>query len=132
MKDCEQREVPLSPDLVERMRVFRTAHPDVRLVTGTKSDKPNAKLLRTLKRVVNRAKLNCKTCDGCVTHKECSRWFLHKFRATYVTMLLRSGMDLRTVMRLSGHSDLESVMRYLSPADDAAVRERVGSIKWEG
>ena len=32
--------------------------------------------------------------------------------------LLRSGMDLRTVMKLSGHSDSESVMRHLSPATD--------------
>jgi integrase len=132
VKDCEQRDVPIPLDLAERLRRYREKHSDVRLVTGTKTDRPNTKLLRTLKRLVNRAKLNCKNCDGCRSHQECSGWFLHKFRATYITMLLRSGMDLRTVMKLSGHSDLESVMRYLSPAGDAVVREHVNAIKWEG
>jgi len=132
VKDCEQRDVPIPEDLTERLRVYREAHPAARLVTGTKTDKPNTKLLRTLKRLANKAKLACRVCEGCVGHEECSGWFLHKFRATYITMLLRSGMDLRTVMKFSGHSDLDSVMRYLSPAGDAVVRESVNTIKWEG
>jgi hypothetical protein len=39
-------------------------------------------------------------------------------------------MDLRTVMKLSGHSDLESVMRYLSPAADEAIKKHVSNVKW--
>jgi integrase len=60
----------------------------------------------------------------------CHHWFLHKFRATAITMWLRSGLDLRTVMKLSGHSNLESVERYLSPASDKSVREHVKGINW--
>jgi integrase len=132
VKDCEARAITIPSDLLARLKAYRKLHPNVRLVTGTKTDRPNAKLLRTLKRHVNKAKLACGQCRGCEEHKECSNWFLHKFRATCITMWLRSGMDLRTVMKLSGHSDLESVMRYLSPAEDEAVRQHVESIRWEG
>ena len=51
-------------------------------------------------------------------------------RATYITTLLRSGMDLRTVMRLSGHADMDSVMRYLRPAGTEEVQDRVNAITW--
>jgi integrase len=132
VKDSEQRDVPIPADLLKKLREYRDKHPHARLVAGTKSDLPNTKLLRTLKRLVNKARLNCGHCRGCIEHKECSHWYLHKFRATYITRLLRSGLDLRTVMRLSGHSDMESVMRYLSPADNAEVRERLDEIKWRG
>ena len=76
------------------------------------------------------AKLNCNQCDGCRTSKECERWWLHKFRATCITRLLQSRMDLRTVMKFSGHSDLESVVRYLSPAADAAIKAHVDGVEW--
>ncbi len=132
VKDSEQRDVPIPADLLERMKRWRDKRPHARLVAGTKTDKPNTHLLRTLKRLVNKAKMNCGHCPGCVQYKECSHWYLHKFRATYITRLLREGLDLRTVMRLSGHSDMESVMRYLSPADNKEVKEKVDQIKWRG
>lgn len=132
VKDSEQRDVPIPSDLLDRLKTYRDKHPHIRLVAGTKSDQPNTHLLRTLKRLVNKARLNCGHCQGCTQYKECSHWFLHKFRATYITKLLREGLDLRTVMRLSGHSDMESVMRYLSPADNKEVKEKVDAIKWRG
>jgi hypothetical protein len=39
-------------------------------------------------------------------------------------------MDLRTVMKFSGHSDLASVMRYLAPAEDEAIKAQVNAVKW--
>jgi len=60
----------------------------------------------------------------------CTPWWLHKFRATCITRLLQSGMDLRTVMKFSCHSHLDSVMRYLSPAADAAIKAHINSVKW--
>jgi site-specific recombinase XerD len=53
---------------------------------------------------------------------------LHKFRRTYATTLLRGGMDLRSVMLLMGHSDLESTMRYLTPATGDVLRDKLNSI----
>jgi integrase len=130
IKDYEERDIPIPADLLARLRAYRAKHPKIRFVTGTKTDQPNKKLLRTLKRLVNAAGLNCGQCPGCIEHNECSQWWLHKFRSTCITQLLRSGMDLRTVMKFSGHSDLESVMRYLSPAGDEAIKAHVNSVKW--
>lgn len=52
-------------------------------------------------------------------------FWLHKFRATFATRALRSGVDLRTVQMWMGHTDLESTMRYLKPTHGNAVREKV-------
>jgi site-specific recombinase XerD len=53
------------------------------------------------------------------------RYWLHKFRATFATMHLAAGVDLRTVQAWLGHSNLESTIRYLKPARGEAMREKV-------
>lgn len=132
IKDSEERDIPIPSDLLKRLRAYRAAHPHEKLVTGTASDKPNEKLLRALKRAVNAAGLACGQCQGCKRENEpeCERWFLHKFRATCLTRLLQAGMDLRTVMKFSGHSDLESVMRYLTPAEDDQIKAKLEQVQF--
>lgn len=130
VKDKEQRDLPIPEDLLNQLRQSRAAHPKRKLVTRTGPDTPNKKLLLSLKRRVRWAGLNCGGCKACIERKECERWFLHKFRATFITKLLLSDMDLLTVMKLSGHADLESVMRYLSPAADEAIKKHVSNVKW--
>jgi hypothetical protein len=56
--------------------------------------------------------------------QECERWFLHKFRATFATMHLQAGVDLRTVQSWLGHKDLASTVRFLKPARGKEVRAR--------
>ena len=133
LKDYEEREVPLKDSLLKALQQYRQTNPDTRLVFGAKGgkvDAPDGHLLRRLKRLVRAAGLNCGVCDGCKKRKECERWWLHKFRATYITTLLRNGVDLRSVMSLSGHSDLESVMRYLRPAEGETLQDKVNTIKF--
>jgi integrase len=128
VKDKEERDVPIPAPLLALLKKWRKEQPNHKLVVGTKTDKPNRKLLRTLKRTVYASGLNCGTCDGCRSDlHECAHWWLHKFRATYITRLIRAGIDLRTVMSLSGHSDLASVMRYLRPAEGEHLRARVNA-----
>jgi integrase/recombinase XerD len=55
----------------------------------------------------------------------------HKFRATYATKLLQSGVDLKTVQSLLGHKNLESTMRYLARAQSHEVRAKVDAV-WNG
>jgi integrase len=100
------------------------------LLVGTKSDKPEGHFLRKLKVRSYRANLHCGVCEGCRIHKECERWYLHKFRATYITHLLRNGVDIRSVMKLSGHADIESVMAYLRPAEDESLVSKLKLISW--
>ena len=38
---------------------------------------------------------------------------VYSLRHTYATMALRSGIDLRTLQRRMGHSDLKTTMEYL-------------------
>jgi integrase/recombinase XerD len=55
----------------------------------------------------------------------------HKFRASYATKLLQSGVDLKTVQKLLGHKNLESTMRYLAKAQSHEVRAKVDAV-WNG
>jgi integrase len=130
IKDSEERDVPIEPELLERARRYRRDHPEDVLVSGTRSGKPNRKLLLILKRAARNAGLNCGECKACQERGECESWYLHKFRSTCITKWLRSGMDLRTVMEFSGHSDLGSIMRYLAPATHKSVREKISAIEW--
>lgn len=152
IKDAEEREVPLSNALIKKLKAYRAEHSDDRLIfcrNGGKNDQtPDGHLLRRLKTMVRNAGLNCGQCEGCtrdpersVTKKvrgvlivkappECENWYLHKFRANYITTLLRNKMDLRTVMTLSGHSDLASVERYIRPADREDIQASINSIKF--
>lgn len=134
IKDSEEREMPLSEELVAQLQAYHETLPaSYRLVFGRDGgnrDAPNASMLYDLKLLVRAAKLNCGTCEQCVKGTGCDNWFLHKFRATYCTTLLRDGMDLRTVQRLMGHSDLASTMRYLRPASTPQVQDRVNTLKW--
>lgn len=130
IKDREERSIPLSDDLVELLKTYKINVPGRTFVIGTSEDKPNTKLLRTLKRAAHNAGLNCKVCASCEERNECELWFLHKFRATFVTTMLRSGLDLRSTMQLSGHSDIESVMRYLRPSEGEELRTRVNAVSW--
>jgi integrase len=133
IKDSEERELPLSQELIAELEAYRKQIPaEHRLVFGKrggKEDAPDGHLLRRLKLLVKEAGLNCNACETCVASKECENWFLHKFRATYCTTMLRATQgDLRTVMGLMGHADLASTMRYLRPASTSQVQDRVNAV----
>jgi integrase len=129
IKDRAERTLPIPADLIEQLKVWKEGHGG-KLVLGTSNDTPNWKWLPLLKRLVRKAGLNCGHCVGCKEQGECERWFLHKFRATYTTFLLRSNIDARTVMQYTGHADMATVMRYLSPAELPDTQTKINSIDW--
>jgi integrase/recombinase XerD len=115
-KAYREREVPIPAKLVHLLREFRPK--DVKstaLVFSTASGKPDTHMLRALKR--NAARAGMAPDD----------FWLHKFRATFATMHLSAGVDLRTVQAWLGHTNLESTIRYLKPARHEAVREKVNA-----
>jgi site-specific recombinase XerD len=75
--------------------------------------------LERSKKIAQRAGLNSKD------------WRLHKFRATFCTMHLRAGVDLRTVQAWMGHADtpagLQATMRYLRPAEGEEARAKANA-----
>jgi integrase len=131
LKDFEERELPINDDLLGQLAVYRKDHAGHNSLIFPVRGHPDGHMLRTLKRIAKNAGLNCGMCDGCQGKlKECESWYLHKFRATYCTKLLRSGMDIRTVQAMMGHSDLESTTRYLRPAEHQQTQAHVNGINW--
>ena len=131
VKDSEERDIPLPDDLLAELKQWHENHPKVTPLLATQGGAPNQKLLRTLKRLAKNEKLNCNRCAGCRGNLgECQEWTLHKFRRTYCTTLLRSGLDLRTVQSYMGHADLASTMRYLRPASSKEAQARINAICW--
>jgi len=130
-KDFEERELPLNEDLLGRLTEYKRVNAGTGTLIFGKAGKVDGHMLRALKRHVRAAELHCNKCDGCLGQsRECERWFLHKFRATFCTKLLRSGLDIRTVQQMMGHADLESTMRYLRPAENEQTQAVVNAMTW--
>jgi integrase len=131
IKDFEERELPLTDDLLERLMDYKRDHAGTTTLILPKEGKPDGHMLRTLKRQVRAVGLKCGKCDGClVKARECENWYLHKFRSTYCTKLLRSGLDIRTVQQMMGHGDLASTMRYLRPAENEQTQALSNAMNW--
>jgi integrase len=130
VKTWEQREVPVTKNVLEALMEWQQKRPGQTLILGTKNQKPNTKLLRMLKHVAKYAGLNCGRCDPCLERKECEEFTLHRFRRTYITTLLRRRIDLRTVQAYAGHKDIASTMRYLTPQTATEAQDAINAIEW--
>jgi integrase/recombinase XerD len=131
-KSWEEREVLLPTHLIDSLRVLRaSAELDCPWVFPSQTGRVSYHFLERLKRVAERAGLNCRMCRGkngdCRTAPQCKNWFLHKFRATYATNQLRAGTDIRTLQIWMGHKDLGSTMRYLKAGHGKDLLERVNT-----
>jgi integrase len=134
-KDSEQRDIPVPTDLLKSLKQWHEAHPETVLIVGNDEDKPEGHLLRKLKTLVRNAGLNCGKCEGCLregSSAECERWFLHRFRSTYLTKIVRK-MDLESARKFAGHSDIQTTQIYLEAADAASpeTRKAINAIRWE-
>ena len=94
--------------------------------------KPTDHFLEMCKRVAHRARLNCGRCvDGqgrlCAEGAWCDKFYLHKFRHTFATMHLRSGVDILTVSNWLGHKDVKTTMVYLQALRASEVRQKVNA-----
>ncbi len=119
-KNWEERSVPLPTALIEQLvavRDRRSALP-AQLVFPNSKGRPNTENDMIIKRVAERASLNCGQCitkhgNKCSEGPHCQHFFLHKFRHTFATEHLRHGVDIRTLQAWMGHRDIQSTMVYL-------------------
>ncbi len=78
------------------------------LVFPNSRGNPNTETDMIVKRVAERAKLNCGQCitkhgNCCSKGRYCQHYFLHKFRHTFATEHLRHGVDIRTLQTWMGY-----------------------------
>jgi site-specific recombinase XerD len=136
-KNWEERAVPLPSALMERLKKRKErkkARPHD-LIFGNSRGKPDSEMDMVVKRVAERAGLNCGRCvtehgNKCAEGPYCMNFFLHKFRHTYATNHLRDGVDIRTVQAWLGHRDITSTMVYLKGirSKDAAKKVNSGEL----
>jgi integrase/recombinase XerD len=114
--------------LLRKLRIWQT-HATSAFVFPTKGGKPDHHFLRRLKRIAQRAGLNCGECRdrsgrSCGKFAVCKAWGLHKFRKTFATMHSEAGVPPATIQRWLGHSDLVTTLRYLAAADIRSEKTR--------
>lgn len=119
IKDKEERTLPLTMNLADILKNYLAANPKLKWFSQDENGRPDRYMLKLAKRIGKRAGLKC-------------RVFLHKFRATYATQLLRDGVDIRTVSRLMGHSDIETTMKYLRAieAEDKELQTKINQVNF--
>ena len=136
-KNWEERVVPLPHALMERLKL-RKGRKQARphdLVFGNTKGRPDSEMDTVVKRLAERARLNCGRCvtehgNKCAEGAYCMNFFLHKFRHTFATNHLRDGVDIRTVQSWLGHRDIKSTMVYLKGirSKDAAHKVNSGEL----
>lgn len=113
-KDCEERTIPVNDALIEALKSYI---PTLRgsLLFPRKDGKPDIHIDRVIKRVAKRA--------GVTVAKKP----MHSFRVLYATSLCRAGVDIYTIQKLLGHSDIETTMSYLRAVKrtDPTLRKQV-------
>ena len=133
-KNWEERAVPLPHALMERLRLRKErkkARPHDLIFANTRG-RPDSEMDMIVKRVAERARLNCGRCvtehgNKCADGPYCMNFFLHKFRHTYATNHLRDGVDIRTVQTWLGHRDIQSTMVYLKGIRSKDAAQKVNS-----
>ena len=116
-KAYKEREIPIPTKLAKKLKAWKAkSDKSCDLVFPTSGCNPKLDFLDCLKVCAERAELDR------------DNFFLHKFRSTFATRCLWAGVDIRTVQQWLGHSDMESTMRYLKPARNQAVQDKVNDI----
>jgi integrase/recombinase XerD len=107
-KDSEEREIPIPDHLVDALKArAKTSH----LIFPNQHGNPDGHFLKKLKALAKRAGLK-------------GEFILHKFRKTYATLQHRAGVDVRTISRRLGHSDLETTLLYLEAEGARSEKSR--------
>jgi len=136
-KNWEERAVPLPSALVEQLKTLRQRRNGLpsQLVFPNSRGNPDSENDMIVKRVAERAELNCGQCvtkhgNKCGQGPYCRHFFLHKFRHTFATEHLWHGVDIRTLQGWMGHRDIKSTMVYLKgvQSKDALAKVNAGAL----
>jgi integrase/recombinase XerD len=140
-KSRRTREVPLPDFLMDLLRdtkkkskskLMFPSRAHSKAPEARPGGKPSDEFLEDCKAIALRAGLNCGDCENaageiCAVAPCCDQFYLHKFRATFATMHLQSGIDILTVSKWLGHKELKTTMRYLTAARGEDARKKVNA-----
>jgi integrase len=132
-KDWEERDIEIPRELLEMLFAARR---DRGLVFATKTGKKYTHVWDDCKDIAKKVGEELARKAGRqdvqkAGEETAAKYHPHKFRATYCTKLLQSGIDLKTVQKLMGHKTIESTMRYLAKAESKKVRAKVDAVQWK-
>ncbi len=114
-KVYKEREIPIPARLTASLKAWKAKANGCALLFPTAGCNLKTNFLYDLKAIAERAGLRQ------------DEFWLHKFRSTFATWHLWSGVDLRTVQQWLGHSDMKSTMRYLKPSREAKTHDKVNA-----
>lgn len=139
-KSYEERSVPIPHALLESLRTRSKKRQESVLIFPTPrhpkrpnygGDKPDAHFLELGKEIAYRAGLNCKRCKTrqgkCSDGPHCRKFYLHKWRHTFATQMLQSGIDIKTLQTLLGHKNIATTEKYLKALRLDDLRTKVES-----
>ncbi len=111
-KNKNDRKIPMSQKLYDRLmaRKARLGFSKHNLIFPNGNGDPDDHLIGRLHKVWAAVQELAKK-NGALELS--GRSELHRFRRTYITVMLRNGTPFREVMACSGHTDLKSFMRYI-------------------
>jgi integrase/recombinase XerD len=121
-KGKQERAVPVPAKLIAAINALPRTSP---LVFPTASSfrpgtggRPHYGALTEVKEIAFKAGLNCGRCHDkagrpCSGYAVCEQWTLHKFRHTFAIQLVESGMNIKKIQLMLGHSFLMTTEKYL-------------------
>jgi len=121
-KGGKQREVPISPELLSRLRTFWKAHrnPDWLFPGVGRGWKDSGKSLSTALYEARHSMTKASVWNAiriakaeCGLSKKHEKLTIHTLRHSYATHMLEAGTSVRQVAAYLGHSSLKPVMVYL-------------------
>lgn len=137
-KNHEVRDVPVPASVMRALAARHRRHGQTMLVFPSAphptrpnygGELPDAHHLELCKQIAWRAGLNCRRCvtssGRCAQGPWCGQWDLHKWRHTFATEMLRSGLDIKSLQVLLGHKNLSTTEKYLKALRVEGLRPRI-------
>jgi integrase/recombinase XerD len=121
-KAYKERTIPVPDSLLAALNSIKPSSPKG-LIFCNSAGSPKRDFLMDCKAIAERAGFKRED------------FFDHRFRATFASMHLQAGVDIRTVQSWLGHSpsSIGATMRYLQPARGAAARAKANAtFQWFG
>lgn len=141
-KDKDPRVVEVADDLLARMRARRERQPNAKLIFAGPKGLPNLDILKIIKELAFRSKVNCGECHSkskkkvckkhpecatglsCLHHPVCFNVIAHKTRKRFTAKMLQFEVDPTSIMKEAGWSSYETMKLYMADLPNPGLRAK--------